>query len=94
MADDRKRLLQRWASIRGQVDAALTETDPAHLLAAGAPPGEYDDAVDHFTSAVVRDNYPTAADIDSWFLTHYGIGANDPTALENRLAGIADRSAE
>ncbi len=52
---------------------AVDAADPAGLLGAGAPPDEYDDAVNHLVGEILRNAEITAPDLSAWFHRVYGV---------------------
>ena len=52
--------------------------DPAGLLGLGAPPDEYDDAVEEITRRVLKGEPTDSKAIKDWFVSGYGIARSLP----------------
>ena len=86
------RLQKLYDRVRSEVKEAVDEADPEGLLAMGAPPDEYDDAVTDLTRRVLNGEVIEQDGVERWFLDRYGLASSDAEVLVARLGVIQARA--
>lgn len=77
--DERAKELSRlYERVAAQVKAVVDRADPAGLFGLGAPPDEYDDAVEEFTRRLLKGEPTDSKTIEDWFVSGYGIARSLP----------------
>jgi hypothetical protein len=72
--DERAKALSRlYDEVKARVKALVDQADPEGLLAMGAPPDEYDDAVGEMTRHALKDQPVERRAVERWFSTVHGV---------------------